>query len=386
MKSISFFSLFYTFLIFIEVLFFSSVVEVTLPGYWSIFLYIFPFVIFNFILFIYACKLKKKTLNAKDSISHKGLIKLILLISSLALMFQLKFLITEYGSIQNIVFHANDIRNELIGLNSGLFPVWIGYAFSFSYFGLALSAISNQISTIERKAFVISLFLVILLFDLTTFGRVGTIFSVFILISSLVYNVGFKAVFRLKYLVILFLFFFISNLARLLRGSFDNFENSMDFKLKAEIVNYPYLNGLLVALKYHIQSFYTFDFALKSDFDFQLGKRNFLPLSNILNRLIGGDYTNRIDKVIQIPFDANIYGVQWDFYYDFGLLGIVILPILWATFSIYFLKNNSTISIAVGVILFAGFLFWPIFNIFSFGGMFITLIFGFLISFLNKLR
>lgn len=386
MKSILVFSLFYIFIIIVEILFFSSIVDIRFPGVWSIFLYFLPFAVFNFILFFFASKFKRRTLKAKDLISHRGLIKFILLISSLALIFQLKFLITEYGSIENIVFHANDIRNELIGLNSGLFPVWIGYAFSFSYFGLALSAISNQITASERKVFVSAIFVIILLFDLTTFGRVGTIFSVFILSTSLVFNIGFRSVFRLKYLMFFFLFFVISNLARLLRGSFDNFENSMDFKLKVDLVNYPYVNGLIVAFKYHIQSFYTFDYALDSSFDFQFGQRNFLPFFNIINRFNGGGYANRIDKIIQIPFDANIYGVQWDFYYDFGVLGVAIMPVLWASLLIYFLKDSSPISIATGIVLFAGYLFWPIFNIFSFGGMFITLFFGVFISFFNKIR
>lgn len=386
MRSISVFALFYTFVILIEILLFATLVEVRFPGVLSAMLYFVPFAIFNFILSFFALKSKKKTLNVNDFFTHRTLIKSIFLISILALIFQIKILITEYGSFESIVFHANDVRNELIGLNSGLFPAWIGYAFSFSYFGLALSTISNQLTAFERKLFTFAIFIVILMFDLTTFGRVGTIFSVFILISSLVYNIGFRSLFRLKYLIFFLFFFSISNLARLLRGSFDNFENSMDFKLKVGLENFPILNGFIVASKYHIQSFFTFDFALQSDFDFQFGQRNFLPFFNILSRLTGGGYTNRIDKIIQIPFDANIYGVQWDFYYDFGIIGISIIPILWGAILIYFLNGSSAINIATGIVLFAGYLFWPIFNVFSFGGMFITLIFGVLLSFINTIK
>lgn len=365
-------------------IFFSILVVVDLPGVLETVTYFLPYASFVLATFLFS-KLKNRKQKGLSGSNEVRIIEFVFVASALSLFFQYKSLFGEYGSIEQILLSAFDIRQELIGQSVSIFPWWIGYLFSFSYFGLALLLSTEVILGWRKFTLVVSLFLMILFYDLATFGRVGTIFAIFILISHIVLAKGMMAFLKIRFISLMCMLFMLSSLARLLRGSFDNFEGSIDFKMRS-IESFSVFNGILVAMKYFTESFFAFSKKINIVFEYEFGGRNFIVIDNFLSKFTGGFYKNRIDEMVAIPFDANIYGIQWDLYLDFGIWGLVIFPFVWAGVIIYFLKSNSCIDRSAGLLLIAGYLFWPIFNIYTFGGMFMALVIAMLFSFIEKLR
>lgn len=364
--------------------FFSILVVVDLPGLLETVTYFLPYASFVLAAFLFS-KLKNRKQKRSIGSNEVRIIKFVFFASTLSLFFQYKSLFGEYGSAEQILLSAFDIRQELIGQSVSIFPWWIGYLFGFSYFGLALLLSTEIISGWRKFILVVTLFLMIFFYDLATFGRVGTIFSIFILVSHILLAKGMMAFLKIRFIFLMFILFLLSSLARLLRGSFDNFEGSIDFKIRF-IDSFGIFNGILVAMKYFTESFFAFSKKINTDFEYEFGGRNFIVINNFISKFNDGFYKNRIDDMVAIPFDANIYGIQWDLYLDFGIWGLVIFPFVWAGVIIYFLKSNSCMDRSIGLLLTAGYLFWPIFNIYTFGGMLIALAIAMLFSFIEKLR
>lgn len=365
-------------------LLFWMLVVVELPGFLESIIYFIPYISFSLSVHFFL-KLKKRNVKKIKKINEIRLIVSILIISVISLFFQYNSLAKEYGGLDQIISSAYMIRQELIGQSTSIFPWWIGYAFSVSYFGFAFVLLTNNFNSWKKNCILILLFILIFIYDLTTFGRVGTIFSIFLLISHAILTQGILKIIKVKYIIMMFLLFLISSVARLIRGSFDNFEGSMDFEFK-NINDFGLFNGLIIAMKYYTESFFAFSKIINTEFDFELGGRNFLVINNFISKFTGGSYKNRIDEMTAIPFDANIYGIQWDMYLDFGIVGVVIIPFVWAGLTIYLLKSDSKFDQSAGILLIAGYFFWPIFNIFTFGGMFIALAMAVLFGIMEKSR
>jgi hypothetical protein len=77
--------------------------------------------------------------------------------------------------------------------------------------------------------------------------------------------------------------------------------------------------------------------------------------------------------MVFVPYQTNIFGVQWDFFLDYSIAGLGIMPFLWGLLSGRLVKYNNPYSLAASILLVAGYLYWPIFNVFTFGAIFLAM-------------
>ncbi len=302
-------------------------------------------------------------------------------IALLALLYTWYLHLQFYGSLSYMIANAFTIRSETIGGGRQITPVYIGYLSSLAYglFALALAMYGN----LRTWRYVIAatlLFVLCALGDLVTFGRIGMLYAIFSLIGFfLIFKV---AIFRPRNIILLFVLFALLMLPRLLRGSFDNFEGSLWSIYPFLKIQLPVsLNPFLATYIYYFSSPYALDAYLESAgfaSQYSWGLRTFTPIVRILNRFIGVDYISTIDPMVYIPFNFNIYTIIRDYYQDFGLLGIVLLPLLSGISMGIIFRWKGTIYDAIKIYLIGWLFYTPIFNAFSFGGFMIS--FAFLIA------
>lgn len=307
-------------------------------------------------------------------------------IATLSVFYTWYLTLQFYGSISYMINNAFTIRTESIGGGRQIAPVYLGYLSSLAYslFALALAQYGNSK---RRRYAVVSLLLFMLcaLGDLATFGRIGVLYAIFSVIGFfLVFNV---AIFRPRNVILLLVLFVVLMLPRQIRGSFDNFEGTL-WQI------YPYLNFQLPAIFnplistyiYYFSSPYAFDTYLKSNLvpEYTWGLRTFTPVFRIINRFIGGEYISTIDPMVAVPFDFNIYTIIKDYHQDFGLIGIILLPLGSGFLLGVIFRWKGIIYDAVKIYLIAWLMYTPIFNIFSFGGFMISFVFLILVMLVCK--
>lgn len=284
--------------------------------------------------------------------------------------------INFYGSIEYIVLNSFTIRTNTIGISESIFPVYLTYPSSLIYPAFVLALVMFEVRQLRRYIFAaLWIFLLIVLQDLLTFGRIGILYAIFSVIGYfLVFR---KKIFSLRNVMVISLLFVILMLPRLIRGSFDNMEGTMNgylpfIKLDISPVFYAFLSVYI----YYFSSVFALDNYLSFSVDpHTFGQRTFTPLFNIISKILGVDRLNTIDPMVNIPFEYNIYTFIKDIYSDFSLAGVVLIPLLVGGFFGRIFRGNSIADNAAKIYVLGWFFYTPLFNAFSFGGFFIGFLF-----------
>lgn len=343
----------------------------------SIYTYIYYFIfVISLLIGVYIGYCIQLKIKPLFSVDVKIFLNILLAISVITMLLSWYFMITYYGSLEYIMLHGFDIREETIGNGLSLVPSSITYLGSCQYYGLVLSLVFYNVER-ERKIlfYTFGFFLMIVISDLRSFGRVGILFAIFSIISWMIYcKIRF---FSIKKIVSIFIFYILLMLPRLIRGGFDNFSSSINnyssyFKYSIPAILY----GPTTIYIYYFSSLYAFDSIISSDVAHSMGERNFAPIVNILNNIFHF-MDNRIVLIADfahIPFEYNIYHIMGELFFDFSYIGIAIFPILFGVFIGCIFRQTSFFSNVIKIFMMTWVFFTPIYNIFSFGSFFISLV------------
>ena len=340
------------------------------------------FIYFIYVLFLYfgafiGIRLKigplfpRRSVKINDSFVRKFLI----MFGVVTLLIWLKF-INEYGSIEAIIANAYNIRENTIGESESIIPLWLTYLSSIEYAFFAILLILFH-RTKKHLGAIIYMFVIIILSDLQTFGRIGILFSIFSVIGWVIYTR--KKILTFKNFIFTFLLYNLLMLPRLIRGGFDNFSGTIDnyaayFTVKIS----PYFYGFISIYIYYFSSIFSFNQLFSVDIDHLYGFKNFAPLINILGRLfpfLSIQRVQLIEPMAQIPFEYNIYSILGDIYIDFGFIGFFFLPVFFGFIIGCIFRINGFFIDALKILMFAWIFYSPIYNCFSFGSFFISFFF-----------
>lgn len=358
---------------------FAALYQVDLPSWWAALVYFLPYPAFAQGLLVGSARIVAEDASACGPSSEREKaprwITAALGLGAACILSAWVAMIAEYGSIEFILAHAFDIRGELIG-GEGIAPLWTGYAFSFVYFAFLSEAMRLAAGDRRISWQLAACFGEICLYDLTTFGRVGMLLAVAIALAAAIYH---GVTYRLgawRVALVGATVAFVVSIPRLIRGGFDNFAGSLeDLPQRFPGLVPESLNALAAYAKYAVGSLFALGEKLPHHAeDWLYGRRTFLPVWNLASRFTGGHYMNRIDDPVSVPFELNIYSVAWDFYLDFSVAGVVVGALAWGYLVGRTGSSRSPATRRLAVLLVAGFLFWPIYNVFTFGGPFIVLV------------
>lgn len=301
------------------------------------------------------------------------------------ILFSLYLMKQKYGGIEYIISHAFLIREEVIAGNPFL-PFYISYINSLNqaYFALSLVVFYHN----KHYKYPVLFFINIIVCDLLTFGRVGTLFAVFMAVGLYVFVKGKKFI-NIKSLLSVLVVFFVINLSRLIRGGGDNFSSSIahvNSYLKFELPSWT--NGILSNYLYFFSSPVALSeyFETEELFKSEFGQRLFTPLHNLFYRLMGEERINTIDPFSYVPYKTNIYTVIRDVHSDTGSLGILIFPIIIGFLFSYLSKSENIITQAIFAMFISIVCFYPLYNALSFGMFIISILYLFLLTFISKVE
>lgn len=304
---------------------------------------------------------------------------------TLCILLSFVFMIKKYGSISYIISHAFLIRESVIG-GEGFIPFYLSYINSLNQAFFAISLVSYKRS--GKVFYSIAFFINIIFCDLLTFGRVGTLFGIFVLVSFLFFNKGFK-LFNFRLFIYSVFAFFVLNLSRIIRGGDGGFSSSVTGLVKYLKVDVPeWSYGLLSNYTYYFSSPIAFSEYLYSteNFNSSFGQRLFTPIYNILLRFTGESRINTIDPFVNVPYSTNIYTVLRDIYADLGVFGIIPYSFIFGlTFAL--LYNCKGFFYKSLFLMFAACVFFfPLYNALSFGMFMISMFFLFFLSLFFKVK
>jgi oligosaccharide repeat unit polymerase len=316
----------------------------------------------------------------KIKINNSFVNKFSILFGLVTVLIWTKF-ITEYGSIEAIIANAYNIRENTIGESDSIIPLWLTYLSSIEFAFFTILLVLYQ----KNKKYlwaIIYMFIVIILNDLQTFGRIGILFSIFSVIGWIIFNR--KKIVTIKNFIYTFLLYNLLMLPRLIRGGFDNFSGTIDnysafFLIKIS----PYFYGLTSIYIYYFSSIFAFNQLFNTEINHLYGFKNFAPLINIISRLfpfLSIERIQLIEPMAQIPFEYNIYSILGDIYIDYGIVGFFILPIIFGFIIGSIFRSNGLFFDALKILMFAWIFYSPIYNCFSFGSFFISFVFLVLLS------
>ncbi|MHB0896411.1 MAG: hypothetical protein ACYC1A_02540 [Spirochaetales bacterium] len=289
------------------------------------------------------------------------------------------FMIKRYGSLQYIFANAFTIRLESIGASSSVYPTIVSYGASLGYALFALALFSRKWMA------AILLFADIALVDMVTFGRVGTLFAIFLVVAWYLIR-------RLKILtgrnIILFTFLVAALvMPRLVRGNFDNFEGTVS-NYRPYFRNTPpsIFNVFIGNYIYYFSSGYALNSYMNSGWEEEArsgGSRILAPVLNIVSKFTHDPRVEMRDEMSEIPFEFNIYTVIHDWITDFGILGLAIGPLILNAIFSMLSRGTGLVSDAIKSFTAAYIFYSPIYYIFSFGGFLISLLFLIMLRFIT---
>lgn len=309
-------------------------------------------------------------------------LRLMVAISLLSTLYIWHILISNYGSLSYILQNAFTIRLQLINNPNSPIPVWASYLASLANAAAALGG--YYVFFVSRKEWTAYLPIgVSFLCDLTTFGRVGTIWTLLLYGSAFVASgkmqfrrPDFRRIGKAICLVVLVLL--LLSLPRLIRGNFDGFSATVRGYEGALAVNTrdnPFINGLVTFYVYGTGSFTAFSEYIKAHrfAEPTFGKALFTPVFRVLRRL---GYSSRFEfsnlyLPVRIPFDFNVFTYLRDVYSDLGPGGFLVVPIFLgflSTMVMFALRKAFSLPLLViQLYLYMFFVFSVIYNPFSFG-------------------
>lgn len=310
---------------------------------------------------------------------------ILVIVSSVSVIYAWIILLDHYGGVIVMFANAFDIREATIGSQDSVVPGLVGYMTSPVYAVWVYELARGENTGSMRKMRILLVFMVIVLSDLMTFGRVGIMFA---LVSVAAWYFSKKRAIRLRIVILISCILAVSTLPRLVRGDFDNFEGSMDRYRPALRVQTPeILNFGVALLPYFAGGFFSSAQLIERDeFDGPLdfGIRTFTPIANAYSRLLNSSRIVSIDQFVEVPFEHNVHGIPWDLLRDFGPFWV--FPVaFFLGLLLGFISKDSSSRVGLATIYFVGAIifFFPVYSLLSFGGFFISLCLLLFVRFYN---
>jgi oligosaccharide repeat unit polymerase len=314
------------------------------------------------------------------------IIQIFYLLALISILVSWIIVLKNYDGIDWVIKNANSIRNSTIGLSESVVPVFLSYLSSLIYVVWVYELARWRDIGTPRYLRLISIFILIFLVDLLSFGRVGLFFS---LTTAFCYFISVKKKFNYKPILVIFLIFIVAMFPRMLRGDFDNFEGTVIGYRPYFRFDIPeYFNIFMSIIPYFTGSFISGPkmIYLSNFTELNLGEKTFTPIFNLIYKFIDFDRVSTIDDFASIPYDHNVHGLLWDLYRDFGYFGSIV-AVLFFGFLLGCLPSFANGRLRNAMIYFIGgvLYFSPIYSLFSVGGFFIAflIILFLIISFLN---
>jgi len=314
--------------------------------------------------------------NPSFAINIKSWVLIFLVITTASSIVSWIFYIHHFGSLRYILLHGYLIRKETMGQTESISPGILGYVSSLTYgiFIIILIKFRQSQNKVLWVSFAVWAFLIIMLNGLRSFGRTGILFAIFSIVSSIIlYKVP---IIRAKNIFLMVVLFFGLNLPRLMRGGFDNFSSTVTNYYSHFKVNIPPIfNAITSVYIYYFSSLYSFSYMIENDkLVNTYGLKTFAPIKNFISRFLTQESRIiLIEPKAYIPFSHNIYSIIKDLLSDFGYFGIIIFPIFLGIFIGHAFKYEGIFFDALKITIMAGIFYSPIYNVFSFGSYFISL-------------
>lgn len=304
-------------------------------------------------------------------IGSRKVLNILLPLSASAILLGWYYMINHYGALSYIIAHSHDVRGETIGDGIQIIPTAVSYLSCFGNVGFVLSVSRFYHKRERRDLYMAFCFaILILMVDLQSFGRVGILFIIFVLVGCVrLFRIKIRI---LKLLISGFALFFILMLPRWIRGG-SSLEGVSDTYLPYLQFKLPSFCDPFVSLyAYYFSGLFAFNELLNEDIPLWMGQRNFSSLVNLFHRFFVSETefhrVTIIANPVNVPYSINIYSILGEAYMDFGILGLIILPFFFGSCIGLFYKYRGVYADALKLV-FVGWLFYtPIYNLFSFGG------------------
>lgn len=285
------------------------------------------------------------------------------------------YIISYYSSFEYVFSHGMLIRTETIGDGLQLKPTTLSYFCSIGTIGLPLSLAMYYYSRYRLYLwYAMGYLFVTVLGDLQTFGRIGILFCIFTFIAYLTLCIK-----RISYLKIFLgggILFLLLMLPKYIRSgfTFEGIASRYSEYLNFQIPNV--FDPLLSVYSYYFSGIYAFDYLLHQDISYEYGLRNFSAVYNLLNRIFEFQEGRNsiISDVAYVPFDTNIYTIAGELYIDGGLFALIGGSLLFGFICGALFKYSGVFGFALKLILLSWLFETPIYNVFSFGGFFLSFI------------
>lgn len=305
------------------------------------------------------------------TIAPRTILNIIFCISASGIMLGWLYMIRYFGDIPTIIGNSYTIRSETIGDGIQIIPTPISYMASFANAGFAM-ALSLYFHYKEKRDLLMSVAFGVLIFlvDLQSFGRVGILFIIFLIVGCiLLFHVKIKLRKILFYGSALLIILMIPRWIRggsSIEGISDTYLPYLQFPLP------EFLDPFVSLYAYYFSGLFAFSALIDKDIAFWYGERNFSSIINLFHRFFdsGGDFhrITIIAEPVYVPYKHNIYMILGESYMDFGVLGLVLLPLFFGVCIGLLFRYKGIYADALKLV-FIGWLFYtPIYNLFSFGG------------------
>ena len=326
------------------------------------------------LFFIFGIALGSKIVLGKFShltIAPRTILYIFFCISAFGIMLGWLYMIRYYGDILTIIGNSYTIRTDTIGDGLQIIPTPVSYMASFANAGFAM-ALSLYFHYKEKRDILMSVAFGILIFlvDLQSFGRVGILFVIFLLIGCLLlFHIKIKL---RKVLIYGSALLVILMIPRWIRGG-SSIEGISDTYLPYLQFPLPeFLDPIVSLYAYYFSGLFAFNALIDKDIAFWYGERNFSSIINLFHRFFdsGTDFhrITIIAEPVYVPYKHNIYMILGESYMDIGILGLILLPLFFGI-CIGLLYRYKGIYADSLKLVFIGWLFYtPIYNLFSFGG------------------
>lgn len=331
--------------------------------------------IFTFVLGTYIGR-NIPIFNTKCSfINPNKLIPVTLLISLLSTIIGWYYMINHYGSIEYILANSFTIRMETIGDGIQIIPTIITYCTSLNVIVIPITLVCYRKNR-NKKYIIYSVisFIIVVLSDLQTFGRIGILFSIFAIVS---YFIIYKIKIPIKKLIIWgSIIFLLFMLPRYIRGG-NSIEGIGDRYRPYFAYDYPPAAEPFISLyAYYFSGYYALDYLLDQEIDYAYGERNLAAAINLINRIypIKKSRTSIIAEEAYVPFDTNIYTVIGELFLDGGLFAIVVGSLIFGSIFGWLFKYRGLYATALKIIILCWIFESPIYNVFSFGNFLLAFI------------
>lgn len=303
------------------------------------------------------------------------MLPLILIISFVSTIIGFYYIISHYDTLSYVLSHGTAIREETIGDGLQLKPTIISYLSSLATIGTPIALGAYYFSHKQKYIwYVIAFFVVVVLGDLQTFGRIGILFVIFLIVSYSILCVKKISYIRcVFYAIILAIILMVPKFIRsgnTLEGMGSRYEPYM-------IWNLPnYLEPVITIYAYYFSGIFAFDYLLEQNIEYSYGTRNLSALYNLFNRIFEfQDGRNSIiANVAYIPFDTNIYTIAGELYLDWSVFGLFLGALIYGIVIGIIFGYKGLFALSLKLVLIVWILETPIYNIFSFGGYFIAFI------------